>query len=388
MKIAVITSGVLPVPAVRGGAVETLTDFYLDYNERFHTHEFVVYTVAADKSEQKGIKHYGHTRFINIRTEDWLYRVKRFLFKHIHSPYYYNNHWDFFLYGIMKRMEREAFDCILIENRPGFVLPLSQKFPDKRIILHLHNDTLNVRTKQGKEIMERCSQILTVSEFIKRKVETIGSLCPVKVIYNGIDTKPFDLPVLRDFREKWEIDKDDFVIVFTGRTIPEKGISQLIKSIEMIDNEKIKLLIVGGRNDCTKELEHFRELCNLAVRKVARIKFTGYIPYPNIPSLLSIADMAVVPSVWEEPFGLTALEHMAAGLPLIVTRSGGLPEIVDNKCAILLENDDKLSENLASAIIQLYRDPDLRKQMSVHAKERSRMFDKEKYARSFLKVIS
>ena len=55
-----------------------------------------------------------------------------------------------------------------------------------------------------------------------------------------------------------------------------------------------------------------------------------------MPSFLKIANIIVVPSMWEEPFGLTVLEAMAAGVPLIATRSGGIPEVCEGS-AILLQ---------------------------------------------------
>ena len=104
-----------------------------------------------------------------------------------------------------------------------------------------------------------------------------------------------------------------------------------------------------------------------------------------MPSYLKTADIAVVPSMWEEPFGLTVLEAMAAGLPLITTRSGGIPEICEGVATIV--DRENIVENLTNAILDLYHHPEKRKKMSAASLERSKLFDKEMYARNFFAAI-
>lgn len=115
------------------------------------------------------------------------------------------------------------------------------------------------------------------------------------------------------------------------------------------------------------------------------VVFTGYINYELVPSYLKMADIAVVPSMWEEPFGLTVVEAMAAGLPLITTRSGGIPEICEGVATIVERNN--IVDNLASAILDLYQHPEKRKQMAEASLERSKLFDKETYAKNFFKAL-
>ena len=98
-----------------------------------------------------------------------------------------------------------------------------------------------------------------------------------------------------------------------------------------------------------------------------------------------MADVAVVPSMWEEPFGLTVVEAMAAGLPLITTRSGGIPEICEGVATIV--GRENIVENLAAAILDLYEHPEKRQQMAVAALERSKMFSKETYAKNIFDAL-
>ena len=89
--------------------------------------------------------------------------------------------------------------------------------------------------------------------------------------------------------------------------------------------------------------------------------------------------------MWDEPFGLTVVEAMAAGLPLITTRSGGIPEICEGVATIV--ERDKIVDNLSNAILDLYNHPEKRKQMVAASRERSKLFDKERYAREFFKAL-
>ena len=100
-----------------------------------------------------------------------------------------------------------------------------------------------------------------------------------------------------------------------------------------------------------------------------------------------MADVAVVPSVWEEPFGLTCIEALAAGLPLITTNRGGIPEITSAECCITLSTDDSFVKNLADAILSLSTDKERCLNMSRAAANHAIQFDKDYYAINFFKAI-
>ena len=128
-------------------------------------------------------------------------------------------------------------------------------------------------------------------------------------------------------------------------------------------------------------------MVNLAGGMKDRIIFTGFIPYSDMPNYLQLADVAVIPSVWDDPFPTTVLEAQAMGLPIITTRRGGIPEEVTEENAILLETDNSFVDNLAAAILDLYHHPEKRKQMSQISIERSKLFDKENYAKNLFAAL-
>ena len=146
----------------------------------------------------------------------------------------------------------------------------------------------------------------------------------------------------------------------------------------------IKLLVLGGSFYGVSKNNLFIEKLKDKCEKIkSRIVFTGFIPYEKLSQYLKIGDIAVVPSTWDEPFGLTCVEAIATGLPLIATNSGGIPEAVNDKCAILI-NKTNLKEEISKAILDLYTNINLRNTMQNNGIERSLKFSKENYSTQFL----
>ena len=88
----------------------------------------------------------------------------------------------------------------------------------------------------------------------------------------------------------------------------------------------------------------------------------------------------------EEAAGLVILEAMTEGLPLIVTKSGGVTEYIDDTTALIVERDG-IVENLKNAICYLKDNPELRNQMSKNAKIQSKKYGEETYYKNFVKIV-
>lgn len=385
MKIAIITSGRLPVPAVKGGAVETKLDYILDYNAKYHLHDISVYSIVPNKSIDKNTEenHYIHYDLNTISS-----KIYRKLYKYRNSNQYYDDQIEYFLYKCIKDIKKKEFDCIVIANRPGYAMKI-QQITNTPIILQLNNDYLNINTKCAYAIKEACSLIITCSDYINNLANSVTCTkhVPVKTVYNGIDIKRF-IDAIPANRQKLGLSPDDFVVFYSGRLIREKGILELIKAIKTIQEIKnIKLVIAGASfygndtvissfiNELKKEVETIKE----------KVIFTGFISYKEMPSILKIGDIAIVPSMWEEPFGLTVIEAMAAGVPLIATKSGGIPEICKDE-AILIERNN-IIENIANAILYLYHNPQIKSDMRIKARKKSLQFDKYIFAQKYLETI-
>ena len=388
MKIAILNSGILPIPAVLGGAVENLTDFYLEYNNKKKLHDITVYSVWSSEIKNhpalsSDVNHYFFIDVTSLKA-----RIARKLRKYLHTKEYYNYFIEYYFEKAYSDLKKKDFDIIILENSPGHAYKLSQR-GYKNIVLHLHNDLLNSQSCFHNIIFNSLTKILTCSNYIKERVSTIQTCSKIQTLYNAIDLSNFSpkeySPITRNsvgFKE------DDIVIVYSGRINQDKGVSELIDALILIkDTPRLKLMIIGGTffGNTKQDDEFVSSLKKKAMKIRNQIVFTGFIPYKLMPDYLHLADFAVLPSIWDEPFGLTIVEALAAGLPLITTRSGGIPEICEGVATIVERKD--VVNNLTKAILDLYHHPEKRLQMAKAAVERAKLFDKESYAKNFFEKI-
>ena len=390
MKIAILTSGILPVPAVQGGAVENLIDFYLAYNERQKLHDITVYSIKHPKTKQHPALSSDVNHYYYIDTSSIIAKILRTFYRLFHKDEYYNYFIEYYFEQAFKHLRKQSYDCIILENRPGYAYKLSQRL-STRLVLHLHNDLLNQNSKFHSEVLNSLHKILTVSDYIKSRVCSIEETDKVNTVHNGIDLQRFSPHIKCDInREDFGLSPDNFVLLFSGRINKDKGVSELIDAmLKLKDTSNIKLLILGSSffGDAINEDEFIKSLKSKTRVIADRISFTGFIPYSKIPNYLKLADVAVIPSIWDDPFPTTVLEAQGMGLPIITTYRGGIPEEVTKNNAIMLETDEHLVDHLASAILDLYQHPEKRQKMAAASLERSKLFDKETYAKNFFAAL-
>ena len=390
MKIAILTCGILPIPAVQGGAVENLIDFYLEYNHERRLHDITVYSPWNPKVEthlalSSDVNHYCFIDVTSLKA-----RVARRLYGFLHHHEYYNHYIEFYFERIFDHLKSQDYDCILLENCPGYAYKLSQR-GYHNIILHLHNELLHSNSQHHDEIFNSLTKILTVSDYIKGRVSTIQPSDKIQTIHNGIDLKSFspkgNTPISR---KVLGFSEEDFVMVYSGRINNEKGVSELIDAMLLLkDYPNIKLMIIGGTffGNTNEEDDFVLSLKGKAKQIKDKIVFTGFIPYEKMPDYLQLADIAVIPSIWNDPFPTTELEAQSMGLPIITTQRGGIPEEVSEENAILLETDEYFVENLASAILDLFQHPEKRILMGEKSLERAKLFAKETFAANLFTAL-
>ena len=392
MKIAVLTSGILPVPAVQGGAVENLIDFYLAYNDKYHLHDITVYSSKHHDTKKHPALKSKVNHYYYVDTTSIIAKIrKRLYLRKAGGNEFHHFSIEYFIEQVIKHLRKHTYDLIIIENRPPYSLKV-KKVSSAKIIYHIHNSKLTKESRYAEELYYAADQIICVSDFITKEVKSIvpnDNKCIT--VHNGIDLNAFSPNIKSSIcRKNMGLTEDDFVLLFSGRINREKGISELLDaflSIKELSN--IKLLVIGssfygGSNTEDLFINSLKEKIDCISN---RIYFTGFIPYDRMPDYLSIADVSVIPSIWDDPFPTTVLEAQAMGLPIITTRRGGIPEEVSEENAILLETDEHFIENLANAILDLYQHPEKREAMAKASLERSKLFDKETYAKNFFSAI-
>lgn len=394
MNIAILTSGILPVPAVQGGAVENLIDSYLEFNNIHQLHKITIYSVSNHlTTNHPALKStVNHYHYIDIDSLWAKIKRKIFLYTSYKNVLFMNNHFiEYYFVKAFKHIIKQKYDIIIMENRPSYALKL-RKVTNAKLICHLHNELLTANSDNAIDIYNSLDRIITVSDYITKCVKTINKNDQKCVtVYNGINLKSFTpncISLLK--REDIGLNPQDFVLVFSGRINQEKGIFELIKAMKQLSKEtRIKLLVIGGSffgND-VQDNDFIKKLKEIAFSIKERIIFTGFIPYEMMPHYLKLSDVAVIPSIWNDPFPTTVLEAQAMGLPIITTKNGGIPEEVSNDNAILLETNDFFIESLAKKILWLFEHPIERHIMGVSSKNHSTKFNKERFAEDFFNAF-
>ena len=389
MKLAILTCGMLPIPAVQGGAVENLIDFYLEYNNHKKLHDITVFSPWNAKVEIHPALVSEVNHYVYIDTTSLKARIIRKIYQYIHfSSDYYNYFIEYYFEKVYRRLKKANYDYIILENCPGYAYKLSQR-GYKNLILHLHNELLHSNSKYHDIIFNSLTKVITVSEYIKERVASISPSNKIQTVFNGIDIPRFSTVESASVsRQSIGFSENDFVIVYSGRINKEKGVSELIDAMLLLrEFPHIKLMILGSSffNNATDEDAFVNSLKSKSEKIKDKMIFTGFIPYDKVPNYLHIADIAVLPSMWEEPFGLTLVEAMAAGLPLITTQSGGIPEICEGVATIVDRKD--IVNNLKNAITDLYNHPDKCQQMAIASQERAQLFSKETFVQNFFDVL-
>lgn len=392
MKIAILTSGILPVPAVQGGAVENFLDFFLEYNNQQKLHDITVYSVYHPDVEHHAALESSVNHYYYINVTSFISKIRKHIFAYFHKDIHYHYSIEYYLHQAMRHISKSDYDVILLNNRPGYAETIAGKTSSK-LVYNLYNDKLNYQTRNYQLIYDAATLIISTSNYITNRVKTINDYANKCItIYSGIELQKFNREIPSKVkREDINLASDDFVMMFSGRVTQEKGIMELIEAMNMLeDYPHIKLLVIGssfyGNSDNKNDFA--KALIAKAAPLKDRIIFTGFIPYSEIPGYLRIADVAVIPSVWDDPFPTTVLEAQAMGLPIISTLRGGIPEEVTEENAILLNTDEYFVENLSTAILDLHEHPEKRKAMGEASLERSRLFSKERYAREFFDAIA
>ncbi|MBC1239727.1 glycosyltransferase family 4 protein [Nostoc sp. 2RC] len=232
----------------------------------------------------------------------------------------------------------------------------------------IHTDTQ--RYINGKEtiLAYNAWRIIVCSDYMRREVERAlhSPWNKIDVIYNGIRAEKKrhheDFHAL-DFRRQFAND-DEKIVYYLGRMTYEKGVPILLNAAPKVLWEmggKVKFVIVGGGN--TEHLK--RQAWDLGIWD--KCYFTGFLSDEYLDKFQTIADCAVFPSLYE-PFGIVALESFASRVPVVVSDTGGFPEVVQHtKTGIVTWVNN--ADSLAWGILEVLRNPDYRQWLVDNAYE-------------------
>jgi glycosyltransferase involved in cell wall biosynthesis len=169
------------------------------------------------------------------------------------------------------------------------------------------------------------------------------------MVPNGVNTHNYDGKCdLKDFRSKFALPEEN-IVLFVGRLVYEKGIHVLINAVpKILSKVNAKFIIVGS--GYMKE-----QLLNI-VRSMGlehKVLFEGFMDEVTLLKLQRCADVSVVPSLFE-PFGIVALEAMAAQSPVVASDTGGLSEIIEHDVTgvkVYPNNPDSLAWGITKVLL-------------------------------------
>jgi glycosyltransferase involved in cell wall biosynthesis len=261
-------------------------------------------------------------------------------------------------------------------------------FSTHRKVMHFHNDPLADRDaatfaedapRYWAQVGKSSAQI-AVSEFVANRLrlahEQAGLDAPPANIVRlpgGVDSSRFFAreDLRKHTRQRFGLKDTDVLFLFAGAIRPEKGVDYLARAFARLSEENcnVYLVIAGGtklwleagwlqgRELATTEQEVLNILAPAIARK--RAFMLGIVSPNEIGAYYAASDVFILPSMFQETFGLVILEAFAAGLPVIAFRSGGIPELVeDQKNGVIVAQGD--GEALYQSMRTLALDPNLR----------------------------
>jgi len=364
MKVCIITSGSrLPVPSVRGGAVQTGIQQIVEENEKYNKMDLTVFSTYDQKAFKESLK-YKNTKFyfikypqIRINMVKGINRLSKKL--GIRKKFVANY---IFIGKVYSHLRKNKYDFVIVKNNPRFCIKLSGV---SKVVLQLHNDFLNDNTVNFTNIINSCDLYLTNSDYIKKRLLSIGSINPsdVYIHYNCSEIDKFsksctDEICISKTKQKLGIEPNEKVILFTGRPVKEKGIKELIIACKGITDIEYKLVIVGAKEFEMEKRNSYLDDLKIAAEAIKeRVVFTGYVPYSDMPDIYAIADVVAIPSIWDEPAGRVVMEAQASKKPIIVSDSGGILEYTDEKASIVVKRGNEFINDLTREIIHSLENP-------------------------------
>ncbi|MER7571314.1 glycogen synthase [Streptomyces sp. NPDC126514] len=222
--------------------------------------------------------------------------------------------------------------------------------------------------------METADAVIAVSGAMREDIlACYPGLDParVRVVHNGIDTALYRPDHGTDVLDRIGIDRDRPYVLFVGRITRQKGVPHLLRAVRDID-PAAQVVLCAGAPDTPEIDREFRELFEELSRVRAGVHWIPQmLPRPEVIQLLTHAAVFACPSVYE-PLGIVNLEAMACGTAVVASRTGGIPEVVDDgKTGLLVPVDDGFEAGLTQALDSVLGDPEGARAMGEAGRERA-----------------
>lgn len=314
--------------------------------------------------------------------------------------------WFYPRFGRQVAMELQSgnYDVIHVQHLSQYVPVIRSFNPKTKIVLHLHAAWFSQSNPASFEPrLDSVDLLTTVSDYVTRKTRhdlpTVADRC--ETMYNGIDANEFHFE--KDYRALRR--RSEKRILYAGAVSPHKGIHVLLDAFQIVAKHyaRVKVDIIGpignyplqetfdthDKETIRSIAPFYRRTSRFSFRSFAasktylsylkeklteelgdKVSFGGMIRRADLVARYYDADIFVFPPVWDEGFGIPPVEAMAAGTPVVASRSGAIVETVAHgKTGRLVDKND--AEGLAQSLLKLLQDDDLREDMGRAGRRRA-----------------
>jgi spore coat protein SA len=284
------------------------------------------------------------------------------------------------VFSYARRVARAVrdFDVVYVHNEPNVLLFL-RKRRGQTVVLHMHNDHLSLRLFRPlyRRALRSADRVVCVSDYIRRQAvrHFPEHAHRFSVVFNATDPGVF-MPYGAEARRRLEgivsLEPGKRYLLYVGRLAPIKGVHVLIEAFRDVHRRvpNARLLIAGSSFfGGAARTAYENALMKLAGPLETSISFTGFLPHEQLKYLYAAVDVIVLPSVWDDPCPLVALEAMASGTCLVSSAVGGVPEVVDDRRSGVLVAPNEPAA-LAQALCDVLADPERKRRIEETARDK------------------
>lgn len=376
MKVVMICTEKLPVPPVRGGAIQTYIAGIVDFLSQHHDVTVLGTTDPSLPLDER----VRNVRYVRVDGQGVF---------------------ETYAEQVIEYLRTQSYDIIHVFNRPRLVPLIREVCPNARIMLSMHNDMFDpgkIEPQDAVKTIAETETIVTISDYVGR---VIHSLYPeaegkFRTIYSGVSLQTF-VPweksqqarqVRQELRAMHNLGNRQ-VILFVGRLTPKKGADILVRAMNELHSQhsNIALVLVGGSwYGVDKISDYVAYVRSLADRSPIPVITTGFVNAEQIHHWFWAGDIFVCPSQWEEPLARVHYEAMAAGLPFVTTKRGGNAEVIIGGNGLLVEEPEN-PQSFSTQLSKLLSSRELQRRMgSVGRQLAEERFTWDRVAREVLDV--
>ncbi|WET40762.1 lipopolysaccharide N-acetylglucosaminyltransferase [Citrobacter enshiensis] len=245
---------------------------------------------------------------------------------------------------------------IAVHNSMKLYRQIRQRAPQANVVIHMHN----AFEPKG---LEKNVKMIVPSMFLKNYYHSYLPEADIAIVPNGINLEIYQSDYKPISRLDLNISPEDKVIFYAGRIVPDKGVLLLLQAFERLveSHPDFKLVVVGDHMEVSKSDKgaYQREVREIAERLTDNCIMLGSIPPEKMHRYYPLGDLVVIPSQFQEPFCMVAIEAMGAGKPVLVSTRGGMVEFVKNKDTGYHLREPMTAETIAEDIECVLHDSEL-----------------------------